>query len=297
MRTILSLIICLLIVTPTTAQVTKSFRTADGETLYYTTIGKGPKVILLYGGPGISASPMRPWADSLSNKFECIVFDQRGTGLSSNVKLDSTTINLKRATQDIDDLRKHLGENQVTLCGISWGGGLAQAYASYYPENTKKIVLVCSLGHNLTLMSAFNDNMRMRRFPNERDSLTFWNKQPDSDYSKMKRRFFSFLPDFYDHNIGYKMLPEFFTTATFHDEMNKLMWADLNKNYDLTSKLKKFHGECTIIKTRQDVMPEETVYQIKNLLPQTQILTIERSGHFPDYEKPKELFSILRKVL
>jgi proline iminopeptidase len=297
MKAILSLTICLFTVTLTDAQVTKSFRTSDGETLYYTTKGNGPKVILLYGGPGIGAGPMRPWADSLSNKFECIIFDQRGTGLSSNVKLDSTTINLKRATQDIDDLRKHLGESQLTLCGISWGGGLAQAYASYYPENTKKIVLVCSLGHNLTLMAAFNDNIRMRRFANERDSLTFWNKQPDSDLSKMKRRFFSFLPDFYDHNIGYKKLPEFFATATFHDQMNKLMWADLNKTYDLSSKLKEFHGQCIIIKTRQDVMPEETVYQIKNLLPQTVIMTIERSGHFPDYEKPKELFSILRKVL
>ena len=297
MKTILTLIICLFIVTLTDAQMTKSFRTIDGETLYYTTKGTGPKVILLYGGPGIGAGPMQQWADSLSNKFECIIFEQRGTGLSSNVKLDSTTINLRRATQDIDELRKHLGETQLTLCGISWGGGLAQAYASYYPETTKKIVIVCSLGHNLTLMSAFNDNIRMRRFPNERDSLTFWTKQPDSDLSKMKRRFFTFLPDFYDHNVGYKMLPKFFATATFHDQMSKLMWADLNKTYDLSSKLKDYHGQCTIIKTRQDVMPEETVYQIKSLLPQAQIMTIEKSGHFPDFEKPKELFSILRKVL
>jgi proline iminopeptidase len=297
MKSILSLVICLLIVTQTEAQITKSFKTTDGETLYYTTKGKGAKVILLYGGPGIGAGPMRQWADSLSNKFECILFHQRGTGLSSNVKLDSTTINLKTAVQDIDDLRKHLGENQLTLCGISWGGGLAQAFASYYPENTKKIVLVCSLGPNLSLMTAFSDNMRMRRFPIERDSLSHWNKQPDSDLAKMKRNFYSFLPDFYDHKIAYKMLPLFFATATFHDKMNELMWADLNKNYDLTVRLKEFHGECIIIKTRQDVMPEETVYQIKNLLPQTKILTIERCGHFPDYEKPKELFSILRQVL
>ena len=297
MKMYLFLMYFLLIVIQTEAQITKSFRTTDGETLYYTTKGNGPKVILLYGGPGIGAGPMRPWADSLSNKFECIIFEQRGTGLSSNVKLDSTTINLKRATQDIDDLRKHLGENQLTLCGISWGGGLAQAYASYFPENTKQIVLVCSLGPDLSLMSAFIDNMNMRRYPNERDSLSNWNKQPDSEFTKMKRNFFSFLPDFYDHNIGYKMLPQFFATATFHEQMSELMWADLYKNYDLTSKLKGYHGQCTIIKTRQDVMPEETVYQIKNLLPQTEIMTIEKCGHFPDYEKPAEFFRLLKSIL
>lgn len=297
MKTIVSLILCLIIINQIDAQQTKSFKTTDGETLFYTTKGSGPIIIFLYGGPGIGAGPMRTWADSLSNKYDCIVFEQRGTGLSSNVKLDSTTINLKRATHDLDDLRKHLGEKQLILCGISWGGGLAQAYASFFPENTKNIVLVCSLGPDLTLMSAFNDNMNMRRFPNERDSLKYWNKQLISDFVKMKQNFFSFLPDFYDHNVGYKMLPRFFAAATFHDQMSDLMWMDLNKTYNLTLMLKNYHGQCTVIKTRQDVMPEETVYQIKSLLPQTEIRTIEKSGHFPDYERPKELFTILRQVL
>ena len=297
MKTILSLIACLLIVMQTEAQTAKSFRTSDGETLYYTTKGKGSKVIFLYGGPGIAAGPLQTWADSLSDNFECIIFEQRGTGLSGNAKLDSTTINLKRATRDLDDLRKHLGENQLTLCGISWGGGLAQAFASYYPEKTKKIVLVCSMGPDLSLMQAFRDNMRMRRFPNESDSLNFWNKQPDSDYSQMKRNFFSYLADFYDHDIGYRMLPKFFAAATYHNQMSNLMWADLNKNYDLTSKLKAYHGKCIIIKTRQDVMPGETVYQIKEILPQTEVRTIEKCGHFPDYEKPIEFFKILREIL
>lgn len=297
MKRIIILATCLLILASSGAQQVKSFKTTDGETLFYTTKGAGPKVILLYGGPGISAGPMLPWADSLSGKFECIVFDQRGTGLSGNVKLDSITINLKRSTQDIDDLRNHLGERQVTLCGISWGGALAQAYAAFYPDKTKNIVLVCTLGPDLTLMSAFNDNINMRRFPNEKDSLRFWNKQPDSELSKMKRNFFSFLPDFYDHNSGYKMLPKFFSAATFHDRMSDLMWEDLSKSYNLVSELKDYKGKCTIIKTRQDVMPEETVYRIKNILPQTEIRTIERCGHFPDYERPKELFSLLRKAL
>lgn len=41
----------------------------------------------------------------------------------------------------------------------------------------------------------------------------------------------------------------------------------------------------------------ESIYQIKDILPQTEIYFIEKSGHFPDYEKPKELFRILREVL
>lgn len=297
MKKILSLITLLLIVNQITGQQVKSFKTSDGETLYYTTKGQGHIVVFLYGGPGISAGPMKPWADSLYNKYECIIYEQRGTGLSGNVRLDSTTINLRRAVQDLDELRKHLGENQLTLCGISWGGALAQAYATYYPENTKNIVLVCTLGPDRTLMSAFSDNVRMRRFPDERDSLSYWNKQPDSELALMKRRLFSYIPAFYDHNIGYKMLPQFFAAATYHDKMGSLMTSDLNKNYDLNTKLKGYRGKCTIVKTRQDYMPEEMAYQIKNLLPQANMVTIEKCGHFPDYEKPAELFKILRAVL
>jgi pimeloyl-ACP methyl ester carboxylesterase len=93
------------------------------------------------------------------------------------------------------------------------------------------------------------------------------------------------------------MLPRFFAEATFHDQMSNLMWMDLSKTNNLTLKLNNYNGHCTVIKTRQDVMPEETVYQIKSLIPQTEIRTIEKSGHFPDYEKPNELFKILRQVL
>jgi proline iminopeptidase len=278
-------------------QETGSFKTSDNEILYFTKYGKGPKVILLYGGPGYAVSAMKFWADSLSDKYECILFDQRGTGLSKNSKLDTTTINLNRAVQDIDELRKYLDEDKLTLCGISWGGMLPQAYAAFYPENTEKIVLVSTLGPDLTMMSAFADNMNMRRFPDETDSLRYWNKQPDSDLAKMKRSFFEYLPEFYDHNIGKKMLTVFFTTTSYHEQMGDLMWKDLITSYDLKSNLKNYLGQCIVIRPRQDPVPAEAVFQIKELLPQTKIYTIEKCGHFPDYEKPAEFFKILKKVL
>ena len=281
----------------TKGQQANSFITSDSESIYFTRIGNGPKVLLLYGGPDYAVSAMRPWSDSLSNEFECILYDQRGTGLSSNVKIDSTRINLLRAVKDIEELRVSLGEDKLTICGISWGGMLAQAYASYYPENTKKIVLVSTLGPDLSLMSAFIDNMNMRRYPDEIDSLNYWDDQPDNELSKMKRSFYSYLPEFYDHEIGKKMLVIFFKTTTLNEQMANLMWNDLLTSYDLKSSLNNYKGQCFIIRGRQDPVPAEEIYRIKEILPQTKILIIEKCGHFPDYEKPIELFAKLRKVL
>ena len=292
-----SIIICLITLTLTKGQQVDSFITSDSELIYFTRIGNGPKVLLLYGGPGYAVSAMRPWADSLSNEFECILYDQRGTGLSSNVKFDSTTINLQRAVKDIDELRVYLGEDKFTICGISWGSMLAQAYASYYPEYTKKIVLVSPLGPDLSLMSSFIDNMNMRRYPEEVDSLNYWNDQPDDELSEMKRSFYSYLPEFYDHDIGKKMLVIFFETTTLNEQMENLMWNDLLTSYDLKSNLKNYKGQCFIIRGRQDPVPAEEIYRIKEILLQTKILIIEKCGHFPDYEKPIELFAKLREVL
>ena len=125
-------------------------------------------------------------------------------GLSGNVRLDSTTMTLHRAVLDIDDLRKHLGEETISLCGISWGGGLAQAYASYFPDNVKNMVLISSMGPDLTFLPAMNDNKTMRLYPNERDSLLYWRNQPASEVSNFKQLLFSQLPYFFDHNLGYK---------------------------------------------------------------------------------------------
>ena len=296
MKTIASIIFLTSLFLQLIGQEVTSFKTSDGETLFFTKIGNGPRVILLYGGPGPAVNAMRPWADTLKNENECFLFDQRGTGLSVNVKLDSTTINLERAVSDLDDLRQFLGEDQLTLCGISWGAMLAQAYAAYYPDKTKKIVLVSTLGPDLSLMTAFTDNRTMRRFQ-DLDSIKYWNEQPDSEYSEMKRKFFTFLSEFYDRKEAFKMMPEFIAGYASNKTTSSLMWKDLYKVYDLKSRLPLYKGESIIIRPRQDAVPAESIFQIKEVIPQTRIFFIEKCGHLTDLEKPAELFRILGKVL
>lgn len=104
---------------------------------------------------------------------------------------------------------------------------LAQAYAAYFPDYTSKIILVSTLGPNLSTMQAFRDNMNMRRFPNERDSLEYWQNQPSGNYSKMKQSYYSYIPEFYDHDIAHKMLPIFFETTTYNSEMGNKLWMNI----------------------------------------------------------------------
>ena len=291
------LLVLVILVSATKAQKICYFKTSDGESLSYTRIGSGSVIVFLNGGPGFGVIPLKPWADTLSKNFECILFEQRGIGLSGNVKIDSTTINLQMAVRDIDDLRKHLGKEQISLCGISWGGGLTQAYAAFYPKNLKKMVLVSPMGPDMAFMQPMNDNIIMRRYPNENDSLQFWYSKPSTKSIDIKKFIYSQLPYFYDHDLGYKECMKIdFSNIPFSQKENELMWKDLYKTYDLKPRLKNYTGDCFIIKGRQDIIPSEAAYQVKESVPQTKILIIEKCGHYPYVEKQEEFYQILQKV-
>ena len=124
-KRICSLVLSLLIPFIVLAQTPESFQADDGETLYYTRSGSGTRVILLLRWTRIWRKLHVPVVGFTGrNQFEVVLLEQRGTGLSAKVKLDSTTINLQRACQDIDDLRNHFGDNKLTICGYSWGGSV-----------------------------------------------------------------------------------------------------------------------------------------------------------------------------
>jgi len=286
-----------LLINTSLAQEASSFTTSDGEILSYSKVGSGPQVILLSGGPGYSVEFISAWADSLREKYEFILFHQRGTGLSSDVKLDSTTINIKTAARDIEDLRKHLGTNKVTLAGFSYGGGLALAYAAYYPNQTEKIVMLNTIGPDLTSIRGFGDNVSRNRTPWVNEILEFWNAQPDDSLSERMRTKYSQFGYFYDHRKAEYFLSNEFFTYGFSPRMSNLMWSDLSKNYDLSEDLNAYEGKSIIIRSRQDPIPAEAAFDILKAVPQTELYPIEKSGHFPFWEQPEQFYKTLEKVL
>lgn len=298
-----SIILFIFITFPAFAQEPEQFKTDDGDILYYTRSGSGPRVVLLCGGPGFGANLMHPWLDSLANQFETVLFEQRGTGLSTKVKLDSTTINLQRACRDIDNLREHFGDDKLTLCGYSWGGMLALAYAAQYPDHVQNIVLLSPGpgGIDLSTYRAFIDNIKRDTYPAERDSIAYWgkteNRSPDPSRADLLQAVFSLMNRFYDHDLGRNLLEEYLRNADYNPVMSRLMWKDLNKGFDIKEAIKRYKGRCSIIRPRQEVVPGEVVFKIKEALPQAKIYVIEQCGHLADLEKPKELFSLLRVIL
>lgn len=119
---------------------TSTIQTKISE-LFLTVEGSNNKevILLLHGGPGVP-DYLDEVASMLSNNFRTVRFDQRGVGKSRAL---NNQYAVSDYISDIDAIREYLKVEKVHIFGHSWGGLLAQLYASEYPDRVISIYL-CS---------------------------------------------------------------------------------------------------------------------------------------------------------
>lgn len=112
----------------------------DGTTLAFRTLGDGPPLLCLPGGPGRAAEYLGDLG-GLSAHRTLILPDTRGTGASAT-PADPGTYRVDRLVADVEALRRHLGMDRVDLLGHSAGGSLAMLYAAAHPDRLASLTLV-----------------------------------------------------------------------------------------------------------------------------------------------------------
>jgi proline iminopeptidase len=80
----------------------------------------------------------------LADRFTLVLLDPRGTG-GSDRPADSRAYLIEDYAADVEQLRLHLGLEQLDLLGHSHGGVVAIDYAAEYPERVRKLVLASTL--------------------------------------------------------------------------------------------------------------------------------------------------------
>lgn len=278
-----------------------SIKYANGY-LYYHEYGKGIPVILLAGGPGISCEQIEDVAVEMSANYRAILFEQRGTGRSIPVPLDSTTINLKSAHEDLILLLNHLQLKDAIFLGHSWGSGLALSFAVNHPDRVKSLILIDTgpLG-NLTELretAALNRSVRYGKFENDKlDSLQSKTRAGTmTDQDSLENRKMSLLAYIYDkkniNSIFSKIVRGKVNYQTY-----KLMTNDLDRiQFDMYEKLLLFKKPVYAICGRQDPLAFDT-YELKLSRPETQVYWIQKSGHFVMYEQPESFYRILNEIM
>nr|WP_317282233.1 proline iminopeptidase-family hydrolase [uncultured Sellimonas sp.] len=129
-------------------KITEGYMPYLGHKTYYRIVGecKGNKkpLVLLHGGPGSTHNYFEV-LDRLAEEGRAIIsYDQIGCG---NSYLDGHPELWCSKTWDNEliELRKHLGLDEIHLLGQSWGGMLAIEYlCDYQPEGVKSVILSSS---------------------------------------------------------------------------------------------------------------------------------------------------------
>lgn len=98
-----------------------------------------PTFIVLHGGPGFDHSGLRPGFDAFSDIAQVIYIDHRGNGRS--VPSDPATWTLEQWGDDIHAFCVALGIEKPVVLGQSFGGMVAQSYATRHPEHPAAIIL------------------------------------------------------------------------------------------------------------------------------------------------------------
>jgi proline-specific peptidase len=107
-------------------------------------VGEGPILVAHPGGPGFSARYFDGDLGGLARDFTLILLDPRGTG-ASDTPGESSAYTTDDYVADVEELRLHLGEEQLNLLGHSHGGVVAAAYAAAYPQRIRRLVIANSL--------------------------------------------------------------------------------------------------------------------------------------------------------
>lgn len=267
---------------------------STGE-LYYEIYGSGKPILFLTGGPGNSGEYFAPVAKRVGKHYQSILLDQRGTGKSTVSEYSAETINLSEAISDLELLRVHLKFDEWTVLGHSWGGMLGMAYAAQHPQVVKNLILVTPGGMTMDFKD-FEQIIMSRLTEQDFETITYWQdpeRSASDPYGAMIEMMKGQQPGYFLERDKAKEFIAFLNTDNFSVPTYQIMWSDLMEiNYDLTESLRVFKNPTLLLLASHD--PGLTIGSaIKNTLPQSKVVIIEESGHYPFIEQPEAFYAAL----
>jgi proline iminopeptidase len=271
----------------------------DDVALHYIVSGQGPLLFVMAPGWGIGSTYLQRGLTELEKTYTLVYIDPRGSGQSTR-PFDPAHMNTSQMADDIDELRRYLGLESITLLGHSHSGAIALAYAQRHQHRLDRLILVDSQvfgcnGADVTekfLREATNDP----RYREAVFSMAAPAPTTDEAFSKAVKKM---LP-LYFHDPA-KNMPLF--ELTMGDHLS--LWAFRSQNLadklaptDQTATLSKLRIKTLILVGRFDCMCPLTVSErLHDSIPNSELVILENSGHFPWIEEPARFFSSIRNFL
>jgi len=271
---------------------------SDGITLHVRVTGdpsSGNVLIVLHGGPGMTLDYMLSLETLAGPDLAVVSYDQRGVGRSSSPAEYPDNYTLAKYAEDLDAVRQAIGVDQVILFGHSWGGILAQRYATLYPEHVASIILMGSGPPTWEKMLQCQDALIQRIMALVQQGIIVENPEPGSPEAER-----GYLPAYFS-NPNFWFSTDDLGSAPLIDErttkVNELTWA-ANAGYDLTADLAGLNLRVLHLWGEDDPVRPVASPEIIAALSNADLETIVFShcGHFW-HECPEQFFTTIRAFL
>ena len=244
-------------------------------------------MLIINGGPGLNSDGFVGLAKELSAANQTIIYDQRGTGKSTVIPVDSSTITMQLMIEDMEVLRKHLGIDQWSILGHSFGGMLASYYASVYPEHVRFMILSSSGEADLDCTKG-EHSLNEKLSKQENDSLKYWNDRiegGDSSYFARYRRGMAMASAYVYNKNNIPVIAERLTQG--NPEVTGLVWENMNKiKFDCARKLRNFDKPVLIIQGKQDIIMLQTAEYAHKVLKNSKIVIVDHCAHYGWLDNP-----------
>jgi proline iminopeptidase len=233
-----------------------SLTTSDGRKLSYRKLGHGPALVCHPGGPGFSSSYFGDLA-GLWEQYTLILLNPRGTG-GSDRPSDPREYQIDDYVADVEELRKHLGAEQILLLGHSHGGVVAQAYAATFPSRVRRLVLASTLARFAPEQeSAMRAGMDKRSGqPWYQDAVAALDQEQAGDFDsdqQLTELIFRELPLYFAHfgpvEAGYVDTQR---SDTVNADTLRLFNQEIFTSFDLRSRLPEIKAPTLVITGDED---------------------------------------------
>jgi len=112
----------------------------NGVNLFYDVEGQGEPVLFIMG-TGLTHSLWSRQVDAFKKRYQCISYDNRGTGQTDRTAEGHTVANF---AEDAAGLLNHLGIRSAHVIGWSLGSCIGQELAIHHPDKVKSLILVAT---------------------------------------------------------------------------------------------------------------------------------------------------------
>ena len=140
-------------VAPSVMPIDEALVDNGGVILYVKTVGRGPPLVVVHGGPGASHDYLLPSLYRLASSYRLVFIDERGSGRSPRLE-DPKQYTVEKMADDVEAVRMALQLGKIALLGHSYGGVVVQAYAFKYQANLSHLILASTFSSTRELNEA-----------------------------------------------------------------------------------------------------------------------------------------------